>query len=129
VRQAWPRVTLRLLVDTPAELPRGAPLRLRVAAFLGGLAPADVRLELYARRVLPEADVSPAPLCSYGEAAREGLWTLPLTPTAEQEPDGAHVFALDARPQECGQFRTELRLYPWHELLSHPHEVGLMKWL
>ena len=32
-------------------------------------------------------------------------------------------------PKECGQFATEVRIYPWHELLSHPYELGLMKWL
>jgi starch phosphorylase len=37
------------------------------------------------------------------------------------------VFALDIEPPECGQFRTEVRVYPWHELLSHPYELGLMK--
>ena len=39
------------------------------------------------------------------------------------------VFALDVEPPECGQFRTEVRIYPWHELLSQPYELGLMKWL
>jgi starch phosphorylase len=129
VRAAWPRLSLRLLAAAPAELPRGAPLRLRVAATLGGLAPGDVRIELHARRMLPEADLSPPPLCSYGAGAREGLWVERLTPTGEHEPDGAAVFAVDARPQECGQFSTEVRVYPWHELLSHPYELGLMKWL
>jgi starch phosphorylase len=129
VRAAWPRVSLRLLSANPAELLRGTALRLSVAASLGGMLPADVRVELRARRVLPEADLSPTPLCSYSETSRAGLWSLTLSPTGEQEPDSAHVFALDARPQECGQFSTEVRLYPWHELLSHPLELGLMKWL
>ena len=39
------------------------------------------------------------------------------------------MFALDIEPPECGQFATEVRIYPWHELLSHPYELGLMKWL
>ena len=52
-----------------------------------------------------------------------------LTTTDEQDGDGAVVFALDVEPPECGQFRTEVRIYPWHELLSHPYELGLMKWL
>jgi starch phosphorylase len=45
----------------------------------------------------------------------------------EREPDGAAVFVLDAQPSECGQFATQIRIYPWHELLTHPFEVGLMK--
>jgi starch phosphorylase len=129
VRHAWPRVGLRLLADTPLELPRGTPLRLRVAVALNGLTPADVRVELVARRVLPEADLSPPPLCSYGERVRDGLWTETLAPTGEQEPDGSFAFTVEARPRECGQFSTEVRLYPWNELLTHPYELGLMKWL
>ena len=49
--------------------------------------------------------------------------------TDEQDQDTAVIFALDVEPPECGQFRTEVRIYPWHELLSHPYELGLMKWL
>ncbi|MGH8305897.1 MAG: alpha-glucan family phosphorylase, partial [Steroidobacteraceae bacterium] len=41
VRQAWPKVSLKLLSDAARDLPRGERLRLRVAAALNGLAPAD----------------------------------------------------------------------------------------
>ena len=52
-----------------------------------------------------------------------------LKATDELDGEGAMVFALDVEPPGCGQFRTEIRIYPWHELLSHPFELGLMKWL
>jgi len=129
VRAAWPKVSLRLLSDTARDLPRGERLRLRVAATLNGLAPADVRVEFVARRLLPDADLAPPPLSSYGRRARAGLWHATLTPTEEHDGEGALVFALDVEPPECGQFRTEVRIYPSHELLSHPFELGLMKWL
>src|SRR5262249_7598665 len=45
VRQAWPRVSLRLLVDAAPDLPRGERLQLKVAAGLNGLQPTDVRVE------------------------------------------------------------------------------------
>jgi starch phosphorylase len=129
VREAWPRVNLRLLTEGARDLPRGERLRLRIAASLNGLAPSDVRIEFVARRLLPEADLAPPPLSSYLQPPRAGLWHAALTATEEQEGDGARVFALDIEPPECGQFRTEVRIYPWHELLSQPYEVGLMKWL
>jgi glycogen phosphorylase len=129
VRAAWPRVGLRLLTDTARDLPRAGRLQLRVAVDLNGLEPADVRVEFRARRLLPEADPSPPPLCSYGAPPRAGFWQAAFKPTAEQDADGAVIFALDVEPPDCGQFRTEVRVYPWHELLSHPHELGLMKWL
>jgi starch phosphorylase len=129
VRAAWARVSLKLISDTPRDLPRGERLRLRVAAGLNGLAPADMRIELVARRLLPEADLSPPPLCSYAAPPQAGVWHAAFKATDEQEADGAVIFALDAEPPDCGQFRTEVRIYPWHELLSHPCELGLMKWL
>jgi starch phosphorylase len=129
VRAAWPRVNLKLLSDAARDLPRGERLRLRVAAGLNGLLPADTRVEFVARRLLPEADRSPAALSSYAQAPRDGVWHAAFTATDEHEADGAVIFALDVEPPECGQFRTEVRIYPWHELLSHPNELGLMKWL
>ena len=126
VRQAWPRVALRLLTDAPADMTRGERLHLRVAAVLDGLKAADVRVEFVARRSLPESDFERPALSSYGHKARDGLWSAMLSATGESE-DGAAVFALDAQPVECGQFMTQIRIYPWHELLSHPFELGLMR--
>jgi len=129
VRAAWARVGLRLVSDSARDLPRAERLRVRVAVALNGLEPADVRVEFLARRLLPEADPSPPPLCSYGAPPRAGFWQAAFKATDEQDAEGAVIFALDVEPPDCGQFRTEVRLYPWHELLSHPHELGLMKWL
>ena len=128
VRAAWPKVSLKLVSDSSRDLPRGERLRLSVAVALNGLAPADVRVEFLARRVLPQADGTPPPLSSYGLAARDGLWRGVLT-AAEESSGGETAFALDVEPPECGQFATEIRIYPFHELLTHPYELGLMKWL
>jgi starch phosphorylase len=128
VRQAWPKVSLRLVTDASPDVPRGERLRLKVAAGLNGLRHADVRVEFVARRLLPEADLSEPALCAYGHAEPEGLWRAAFEPAGEDS-DGAAVFALDVEPKECGQFATEVRIYPRHELLSHPFELGLMKWL
>ena len=125
VRQAWPRVSLRLLTDAARDLPRGERLRLRVAAGLNGLPPpmcawssslgGCCRRRTWRRRRCPpttsgRARDSGTPRCS------RPMSTMPTAPS---------VFALDVEPPECGQFRTEIRIYPWHELLSHPYELGL----
>jgi starch phosphorylase len=118
---------LRLLNDAPGDMTRGERLRLRVAAALAGLQPSDVRVEFIAHRRLPESSFEIPALSSYLDGVRDGTWSAMLAPTAELETDGAAVFALDAQPAECGQFETRIRIYPWHELLSHPFELGLMK--
>ncbi len=129
VRQLWPRVSLRMLADLAPDLPHRERLRLRVAAQLNGLQPADVRVEFVARRLLPETDLAPPALSSFNHPPPPGIWSAVLSPTGEVDSDGSMVFALDAAPPECGQFATEVRIYPWHDLLSHPYELGLMKWL
>jgi starch phosphorylase len=91
------------------------------------LQPADVRIEFVARRQLPESSTEPPPLSSYNARANAGLWIETLNPTGEHENDHEAVFALDAQPTQCGQFATEVRIYPWHELLTHPFELGLLK--
>ena len=88
-----------------------------------------MRVEFVAHRRLPAANLEPPALSSYRGRRHEGLWTAPLVATGETQADGAAVYSLDLQPPGCGQFATEIRIYPYHELLSHPYEVGLMKWL
>jgi starch phosphorylase len=127
VREKWPRVVLRLLSDAPADMERGERLQLRVAAVLEGLQPADVRVEFVAQRRLPASKYEVPALSSYAEAAHEGVWSVMLAANGEHDTDGASIFVLDAQPVECGQFATQIRIYPWHELLSHRFELGLMR--
>jgi len=128
VRAAWPKVSLKLLADSTRDLPRGERLRMRVAAALNGLSPSDVRVEFLGRRLLPLPRGTPPALTSYGHPEQDGVWRTTLRATDESDPRET-VFALDVEPQECGQFATEIRIYPWHELLTHPYELGMMKWL
>ena len=128
VRQAWSRVDLRLIEAASAEIPRDRNLRMRVAVSLAGLQPGDVRVEFVARRLLPQAATEPPPLCSFEAAPPPGVWHTLMQPSGAWEGDAA-VFQLDAEPPGCGQFASEVRIYPWHELLAHPYGMGLMKWL
>ncbi len=128
IRESWSRVDLRLIEGAAAEITREQKVRLRVAAHLRGLEPGDVRIEFHARRLLPQSSTAPPPLCSFGAPPCPGLWRAPLRDTGEWA-DGAAVFALEAEPPGCGQFATEIRIYPWHELLAHEYGMGLMKWL
>ena len=128
VRQAWSRIDLRLIEAASAEITRDRNLRMRVAVSLAGLQPGDVRVEFIARRLLPQAATEPPPLCSFEAAPLPGVWHTLMQPTGAWEGDAA-VFQLDAEPPGCGQFASEVRVYPWHELLAHPYGMGLMKWL
>jgi starch phosphorylase len=97
-----------------------------VRVELNGLQPQDLRVELKAYRSLPEYAFEPAPLCSYGHGVPDGQWRAQFQ---AQEPaaDGSAVFDLVTAPPGAGQYRVEIRVYPWHRLLTHPLEMGLMK--
>jgi starch phosphorylase len=135
VRRDWHSVVPRLLGALPLAMPHAEALRLRVAVQLGALQPNDIRVEFIARRELPETPhdlpllASSRPVLANGErrATERGEWSAVLLPTGETEPDGSHVFALDAFAPSCGQFSVAIRAYPWHELLAQPYELGLMR--
>jgi len=42
---------------------------------------------------------------------------------------GEHRFALQITPEMCGKLEYRVRVYPYHELLTHPFEMGMMRWL
>jgi len=116
VREVWPKVTMRRL-DVPSKrIAFGDGLLLEVGVFLNGLAPQDVALELLiARQTGQEEDGEPK---SY-RFESEGLLT----------EKGEHRFALELKPEMCGKLEYRIRLYPQHELLTHPFELGRMRWL
>ncbi len=132
VARAWPRVGLRQLDPVPARLDFGGGLRMRVAAFLNGLEPGDVRVELVLKRLLPGGDDEPPPYTSFangGETKNRGPVREVFSPTGQVDSDGSHEFAIDCAPPWCGQLDAQVRIVPHHALLTHPYEMGMMKWL
>jgi starch phosphorylase len=127
VREQWPGVGLRRLGDTPRELPRAGALDVRIAAMLNGLTPGDVRVEFVAQRVLPRSKSELPALSSFRSDRHDDAWRALLRPSGEVEADGSTVYVLHALPPNCGQFAFEIRIFPWHEMLAHPLEMGLLR--
>jgi len=100
---------------------------LRASVQLGALAPADLRVEFKARRLLPESQFMPAALCSFGHAMPDGQWRAEFASSGAPAADGTATFEVAAMPPGTGQYQVQVRVYPWHPLLSHPLEMGLMK--
>ncbi len=133
VAQAWPKVGLKAMSDAPRRLPYGERVSLKVAAALNGLDPQDVRVELVMLREMPAAASEPPPYTSFeheDDAGRQdrGRAIRHFAATAETTGDG-HVFAIDCEPHWCGQLALSVRIVPYHRLLTHPYEMGMMKWV
>jgi len=136
VTQAWPGVQLRLASDRPERIAFGDRLRMRVAAQLNGLEPGDARVELLLTRELPDGPHEQPLLSSFAQAdervrVRDGSAVAieAFAATGERAQDGAHLFAIECEAPWCGRISAEVRAVPHHELLSHPYELGLMRWL
>jgi glycogen phosphorylase len=42
---------------------------------------------------------------------------------------GENIFALEVQPEQCGKLEYFVRVYPYHEMLTHTFEMGMMRWL
>ncbi|MCA3134138.1 MAG: alpha-glucan family phosphorylase [Rhodocyclaceae bacterium] len=116
VRACWHSVRLRRLDVAPKRIAFGEGLRLELAVFLDGLDPADVVVELVMAR---HTDV---------ERHRQDS-THRFEPDGTRTAEGEHRLALSLTPEMCGKLEYRVRVYPHHELLTHPLEMGLIRWL
>jgi starch phosphorylase len=109
VRAAWPQTKLEQANDLPlySIWNVGEDIPLRVKANLAGLMPEDVRVEVMFFR--PARD---------GDYKRDGVVEL------MHEADG--IYAADIRPDDTGNYRFQVRMYPRHSDLPHPMAMGLM---
>jgi starch phosphorylase len=115
VFSAWSGVGLRRVDHTRTEIMAGESLVVQVAAQLNGLQPDDVVLE-----------------CLVGTADSTSDFSFDnryfFEPVRELE-NGEFLFELNLSPELAGLQYYKVRMYPWHQLLSHPFEMGFMIWL
>jgi starch phosphorylase len=114
VSAAWPRIALRR-IDLPVTRIRyGETLRFELAVQLDSLTPQDLTVELvFTRPGMP----------AVAHARRFVLrHERPLE-------NGEHLFSRELTPDQCGKMEYRFRVFPTHELLTHPFEMGMMVWL
>jgi starch phosphorylase len=114
VREAWPGVSVQLMLQPPAHLYHDEEIVLHVRAKLNGLQAEDVRLE-----------------CLFGREDADG--ELDVRQRAEMPAtgvDGEYTeFAIELPPDIAGLQYYKLRMYPFNDALSHPLELGCMIWV
>jgi starch phosphorylase len=115
VRGAWNEVRLRRL-DTPSRrIGFGDSVRFEISVNLGGLSPEDVTVEMLVGR--PSND---------GQPKGAKRFTMEYSGRANGR---EHLYELELTPEMCGKIEYKFRIYPSHELLTHPFEMGMMVWL
>lgn len=115
VRSCWHNVRLRRIDHQQERISFGDSIRFELALGLDGLKPEDVKVEVMVGR--PSAE--PRPLSAKQFALR---CIRPLD-------SGEHLYAIEMQPELCGKIDYRFRVYPHHEMLTHPFEMGMMLWL
>jgi starch phosphorylase len=116
VRSAWPQVTLRSLATPQRQVAFGDKVRFTVGVQLDRLGPADIQVQLLLSPALKELASKP-PAEGYN-----------FRPEGKDE-NGNQLYVLDLAPELCGKLHYRIRAFPHHPALSHPFELGLMKWI
>ena len=116
IRSAWAGVTLRRLDTVQNEINYGDKLRFDVAVQLNGLQPSDVVVEML-MGFLTKRDEQ-----QYSRRYR-------FEATGTMTEAGENLFSLEVQPEQCGTLEYHVRTYPYHEMLTHPFEMGVMRWL
>jgi starch phosphorylase len=137
VRAAWPDVRLSMRGKPENHIGFEQGLTLEIEAQLNGLSPEDVRVECVVHRDLTSELTVPVPrFAEHGrtqESTRyiggEAIHVGQFTAAGGTGAAGVWRYQLELRAPWCGALRYEIRVLPRHPQLSHPHEMGLMRWL
>jgi starch phosphorylase len=85
-----------------------------ISANLNGLSETDVTVECVVGKEDSRGEFIPYDHLQFSFVKRDG---------------DNHLFELQFKPSKPGLNFYKLRIYPYHELLSHPFEVGKMIWV
>jgi starch phosphorylase len=111
-------VALRRIDNPQKRIAYGESLCFEIAVRLQGLSPGDIKVEMLMARP-GAADKSRSPRRLFLE--HQG----PIN----NDENGEDLFVLTLTPDVCGKIDYRIRVYPHHDLLTHPFEMGMMLWL
>ena len=115
IRDAWSRVSIRRTDGVLKHIYAGETLPLEVTLSLDGLQPEDVVVECLVGSESETGEFMPISSHKLGFAGNNG--------------NGDTLFRLNLQPRLSGMQYYKIRVYPHHELLSHPFEMGAMLWV
>ncbi len=110
VAQLWGGVRLTRVDAPQTQVAHGDTVVIDLRAQLAGLQPSDVRVEC----VVTQDELAPVSFSAIEVPAESG---------------GDVAFRLQFAPPFAGQQTYQIRMYPFHELLSHRFEMGRMLWI
>jgi starch phosphorylase len=137
VRAAWPGVALRLTSTAGNRIEFNSSVMLEVDVTLNGLLPGDIRLECVVSReicsdlTVPVRQFADRAMAEPGlrQVGSDHIFVQVFDAAGPAETGSAHRYRVELRPPWCGALHYQVRAVPWHPQLSHPYELGLMRWI
>ena len=114
VNSKWQGLSIRRLDDNVGLMQQGSNLTIRVGVNLNGLDEKFVHVECLMGKLPDTGDF-------------EVISVHKLDPVGQQ--DNEAIYEINFTPDVSGLIAYQLRAYPYHVLLSHPFEMGFMKWV
>ncbi|MDJ0881102.1 MAG: alpha-glucan family phosphorylase [Gammaproteobacteria bacterium] len=115
IHQSWHNISFERIDDGITHIHPNESLKIKISAFLNGLSPDDVAVECVIGHFHDDGEIM-----TEAEGHRFSF---------EHEDNGRFIFSLDLQPSHPGLNQYKVRMYPYHELLSHPLETGYLIWL
>jgi starch phosphorylase len=135
IRAAWSGIALRSPSRVPSQAEFGRPIVLEIDVKLNGLTPQDVRIECVLSRHIASGIARPKKQFSDARHSREGITqigddTVMIAVFKPSALEGDQQrYRLEMQPPWAGAMSYSIRAVPYHRALSHPYEMGLMRWL
>ncbi|MGQ0658222.1 MAG: alpha-glucan family phosphorylase [Chromatiales bacterium] len=115
IAKHWPAVSVRLVEQARERITLGEEVRVAIAARLGALRAKDVHVELVVGH-------------EHGGGRFATEQSLLLTADSRND-QGETLFSVNIKPEQSGLRAYQIRIYPYHSLLTHRFETGLMLWV
>lgn len=115
IHDNWHNASMSRVDDFQNFIHTGESLKIKISASLNGLSPEDIAIECIVGQCNDHKDIF-----SFRE---KHLFKY------ERSDQGNHIFSLNLKPPHSGLNHYKIRMYPYHDLLSHSLETGYLIWL
>jgi starch phosphorylase len=128
IKATWAGVHIRRVVVPPSQqISHGEAITLQVAVRLNHLQPQDVAVELVLSRKIYHAEFLRGNQQEFQDLPNTVVYKFGSQQFLQES--GEYLYTLTFKPEWCGGLQCRIRAYPYHELLSHQYEMGMMVWM
>ncbi|RKZ39722.1 MAG: DUF3417 domain-containing protein [Gammaproteobacteria bacterium] len=133
IKAKWAEVQARLLsAPQMQQFSYGEPITIQVALRLNGLEPNSVAVELLLSRKVYHPEIllpTQQELQNIWQSDKTNTVSYKFVPEQPLHDSSEYLYSLTFQPDLCGGLSYQIRVFPFHDLLSDAYEMGMMRWV